>query len=313
MKKTIATYLTIILSLGLFMTCSGDDPANINRSTSSENEKLAAQLTIQETVNATNQLVTEAANQGIAYNTNPAIKAYLAMFQGINEWTHTGKLSLKQKDIIKHYLLELDIQLTKENPVGVVPAAFAISGSASSFTISGSINGPDGGTLSASGSGSFSAPNYSMNILYTYTDYSIGGYIINGTTSVTMNGSNGNFTMTVAGNLSFSGLWTGSIQFTLSVTVSNGGATFAFSGTVNGNNINGNNQVATPTFSPSPGTYASTQSVSIFTTTSGATIRYTTGDGTQAAPTSTTGTLYSVPFSVSSSMIIKAIAYKNGT
>ena len=68
--------------------------------------------------------------------------------------------------------------------------------------------------------------------------------------------------------------------------------------------------VANPTFSPGAGTYASTQNVTISTATSGATIRYTT-DGT--IPTSTTGTIYSVPVNVGASLTLKAIAYKSGS
>ena len=49
-------------------------------------------------------------------------------------------------------------------------------------------------------------------------------------------------------------------------------------------------QCATPTFSPAAGTYGSAQSVTITTTTSGATIRYTTNGTT---PSSTVGTVYS--------------------
>ena len=67
--------------------------------------------------------------------------------------------------------------------------------------------------------------------------------------------------------------------------------------------------VATPTFSPGAGTYATAQSVTISTTTSGAAIRYTTDGST---PTETVGTLYSGPFSVTTSQTIKAIAYKSG-
>lgn len=67
--------------------------------------------------------------------------------------------------------------------------------------------------------------------------------------------------------------------------------------------------VATPSFSPGAGTYTSAQSVTISTATSGATIRYTT-NGTN--PTSTSGTVYSGPVSVSSSLTLKAIAYKSG-
>jgi len=49
--------------------------------------------------------------------------------------------------------------------------------------------------------------------------------------------------------------------------------------------------------------------VTISTTTSGASIRYTTDGST---PTSTTGTLYSAPVAVGVTETLKAIAYKTG-
>lgn len=68
-------------------------------------------------------------------------------------------------------------------------------------------------------------------------------------------------------------------------------------------------QTATPTFDPVEGSYSTTQTVTISTVTSGASIRYTT-DGT--APTATVGTEYSTAISVSATTTIKAIAYKSG-
>ena len=67
--------------------------------------------------------------------------------------------------------------------------------------------------------------------------------------------------------------------------------------------------VDAPVFSPSPGTYTMAQSVALSSTTSGATIRYTT-DGT--TPNETAGTAYSGPIPVASSMTIKAMAYRAG-
>ena len=67
--------------------------------------------------------------------------------------------------------------------------------------------------------------------------------------------------------------------------------------------------VAAPTFSPGTGTYGSTQNVTIGSTTSGASIRYTTNG---SAPSETAGTLYSTPVAVSTTTTIKAIAYKTG-
>ena len=66
---------------------------------------------------------------------------------------------------------------------------------------------------------------------------------------------------------------------------------------------------ASPSFSPGQGTYSGTQSVTISTTTSGASIRYTTDGST---PTSTVGIVYAGPVSVSSSLTLKAIAYRTG-
>jgi hypothetical protein len=66
---------------------------------------------------------------------------------------------------------------------------------------------------------------------------------------------------------------------------------------------------APPTFSPAAGTYTSAQTVTISSTTSGATIRYTT-DGT--TPTATTGTVYSAAITISATTTLKALAYKTG-
>lgn len=64
--------------------------------------------------------------------------------------------------------------------------------------------------------------------------------------------------------------------------------------------------VNAPTFSPSAGTYSSAQSVAIRTTTTGALIRYTTNG---ANPTTSSGTLYSGPVTISATTTLRAIAY----
>jgi len=87
------------------------------------------------------------------------------------------------------------------------------------------------------------------------------------------------------------------------------GITVSADVTTNVNFIMVSSTVVTPTFNPPAGTYSTAQSVTISTTTSGASIRYTT-DGSQ--PTSSVGTLYAGPVSVSSSLTLKAIAYKTG-
>lgn len=66
--------------------------------------------------------------------------------------------------------------------------------------------------------------------------------------------------------------------------------------------------VATPTFSPPGGAYASAQTVTISTTTSGATIRYTVDGSTPTA----SSPVYSGPISVSSNRTVSAIGIKSG-
>jgi AraC-like DNA-binding protein len=66
---------------------------------------------------------------------------------------------------------------------------------------------------------------------------------------------------------------------------------------------------AAPTFSPGAGTYSTTQTVTLSSGTSGASIRYTTDGST---PSETAGTLYTTPLTVSSTTTVKAIAYESG-
>ncbi|HWZ95558.1 MAG TPA: chitobiase/beta-hexosaminidase C-terminal domain-containing protein [Opitutaceae bacterium] len=71
----------------------------------------------------------------------------------------------------------------------------------------------------------------------------------------------------------------------------------------------GTPQAAAPTFTPPTGTYTSPQTVTISTTTSGASIRYTTDGST---PSETTGTLYSSPVNISVTTTLNAMAFKTG-
>ncbi len=66
---------------------------------------------------------------------------------------------------------------------------------------------------------------------------------------------------------------------------------------------------AAPTYNPAAGTYSSAQSVTISTTTGGATIRYTSDGST---PSSTAGTVYSTPVAISATCTLQAIAYESG-
>jgi hypothetical protein len=66
---------------------------------------------------------------------------------------------------------------------------------------------------------------------------------------------------------------------------------------------------AAPAFNPAGGTYTSAQTVTITSSTSGASIRYTINGTT---PTATTGTLYSGPVNISTTTTLRAIAFKSG-
>ncbi len=71
----------------------------------------------------------------------------------------------------------------------------------------------------------------------------------------------------------------------------------------------GNPQAAAPSFNPGGGTYTSTQTVTITSSTGGASIRYTTDGST---PSETNGTIYSSPVSISATTTLQAIAYESG-
>ncbi|MDA7881462.1 chitobiase/beta-hexosaminidase C-terminal domain-containing protein [Akkermansiaceae bacterium] len=91
-----------------------------------------------------------------------------------------------------------------------------------------------------------------------------------------------------------------------------GGGTIGFfspssPGAVNGSSFAG--FVEDTKFSLGRGFYSSAQTVEITTATVGATIRYTT-DGSR--PSETNGTIYSAPLTVSSTTVLRAMAYKAG-
>lgn len=92
----------------------------------------------------------------------------------------------------------------------------------------------------------------------------------------------------------------------------NGGV--SISGSVAVGDPSGTPTAATPTASPAAGTYSSAQSVTLTTSTGGATICYTTDNTTPTASagTCTHGTTYTTAISVSSSLTINAIASESG-
>jgi len=69
------------------------------------------------------------------------------------------------------------------------------------------------------------------------------------------------------------------------------------------------NQVVAPVFSPAGGVYTSPPSITLATTTNGASIRYSIDGST---PSETSGIVYTVPFTVSLGTTVRAIAYASG-
>ncbi len=85
--------------------------------------------------------------------------------------------------------------------------------------------------------------------------------------------------------------------------------TFLSEGTQENYSAGGSSQVIAVTFNPPPGVYSLGQLVSMSTTTTGATIRYTTDGST---PSETNGTVYAGPIAVGANATLNAIAYKSG-
>jgi hypothetical protein len=105
------------------------------------------------------------------------------------------------------------------------------------------------------------------------------------------------------------GLYAGTVPFSINATGELAGTYADASGIFHGFMAIAS-AVATPTFSPAPGTYSSAQSVTISDATPNSAIFYTT-DGTPPS-TSTTSTQYSGPIAVSSTETIEAIAVASG-
>ncbi len=110
------------------------------------------------------------------------------------------------------------------------------------------------------------------------------------------------------GNVTFSGSASGAIVITM--TNGTGGRAMYIKSITVTYTPSITETCAAPTFSPAAGTYTEAQSVTISTTTSGASIYYTTDGST---PSSSNGTLYNGAINVSEDMTIKAIAVKAGS
>jgi hypothetical protein len=166
------------------------------------------------------------------------------------------------------------------------------------FNASGDIDARNGGAYAAASTIPFSAGvSYHFRFVVSVSSHTYSIYVTpSGGSEITV-GSNYAFRTEQASVTSLD-------TWNVDVNATPGGSV-----TISNLTVAGIAQVAAPTFSPVGGTYSSSQTVTISTTTSGASIRYTTDGST---PTSTTGTLYSGPITVSSTKTVKAIAYKSG-
>jgi hypothetical protein len=120
-------------------------------------------------------------------------------------------------------------------------------------------------------------------------------------------------TLTASSSCTFSVVFTpgatGSRSTTLSVSYSGGDGASPVTSALSGTGTNPPT-VATPTFNPVAGTYFGAQSVTISTSTSGATITYTT-DGSTPVPGSH-GTVYTGPVFVPSTLTLEAVGSLSG-
>ena len=159
----------------------------------------------------------------------------------------------------------------------------------------------NGGTQQATATPSFSpaAGTYLGTQTVTISDATSGAaifYTTNGTTPAT---TAGGATLAYSGPLTVTATQTIKAIAKSSTLAASGVATATF--TIQ-------QQASAPSFSPGGGTYATTQSVSLSTSTPGAVIYYTVDGST---PT-TSSTLYAAPISVASTKTIKAIAVVSG-
>jgi hypothetical protein len=111
--------------------------------------------------------------------------------------------------------------------------------------------------------------------------------------------------LTVNFGLTFSGTFGGSKNLYVQAVGTGGTVPWQLQGTWNV----AANTVSPPVFSPVPGSFSAAQSVTITTSTPGASIRYTTDGST---PSETAGILYSGAISVATTDTLKAIAYESG-
>ena len=114
-----------------------------------------------------------------------------------------------------------------------------------------------------------------------------------------------------APNASKSGMFNGTVPFGINASDALTGVYFDANVVLHGFVYGASAAVAAPTFSPAPGTYPPTQTVTISDATTGASIYYTT-DGSTPSPGSGTTQLYSGPIMVSSTETINAIASASG-
>lgn len=167
------------------------------------------------------------------------------------------------------------------------------------FNSSGNIDARDGGSYSADNTIAYDEDvTYHFRLVVDVTGHTYSAYVTpNGGSEQTI-GSNFDFRTEQASATSLN-YWTVMVHSTYGgeVVVDD----FSISGATE--------SVAAPSFSPGGGTYGSSQSVTITSATSGASIRYTTDGST---PTSSSGTVYSSAVSIASNTTLKAIAYKSG-
>jgi len=173
-----------------------------------------------------------------------------------------------------------------QNALSVAPDAFAlvVNYALSSPPVAGPVFNPPGGVYTAVQTVTLSTTTAGASIRYT-TDGSMpsesSGVLYSGPIAVSSN--------TTIKAMAYASGMTDSAVGSASYTVSA--------------------QVAGPVFNPAGGAYTAAQTVTLSTTTAGASMRYSSDGST---PSESSGVLYSGPIAVSSNTTIKAMAYASG-
>lgn len=142
-----------------------------------------------------------------------------------------------------------DVQTQAYASMGSAAKDLTVSGDASSYSYSGTLDGGAGwtGTVTVDGDASVTGDSYSFDFSLEYDKVDVGGTILDGVLDWTVDASYGQtgytYTYAMVGDLDVSGNYSGSMDFDYSLSVSidsqTGNFTYEASGDINGYDVSG--------------------------------------------------------------------------